>query len=89
MRDRIGQAVVLHGTAGNAKAGAVLLVDGSPIYLEGLASWPEGWSGASVRVMGTLRERKMIPDPVNEKGEIAQGAWGTQLVIETPKWERR
>jgi hypothetical protein len=57
LRDRIGQHVVLDGTARDAKAGAVVVVDGAPVYLDGMEAWPAGLAGALVRVTGTLREQ--------------------------------
>ncbi len=86
---KVGQNVVLDGTARNAKAGAVVVVepDESPVYLSGLTEWPEGLDGKKVRVEGTLTEQKWIPDPVAPNGEISQGAEGNQWVLEASKWE--
>lgn len=83
----IDQNVVLRGIARNAKAGAVVVTDdGLVVYLEGLDGWPEAISNRKVEVSGLLREKKHIPDPVRS-GELAQGAWGEQLVLERPQWK--
>jgi len=87
----IDKKVRLHGRAADAKAGAVIMPDGvdAPLLIDGLESWDRvGLWGARIVVEGTLRRKKVIPDPVNSAGEIVQGAWGDQLVIEGPKWQR-
>ena len=88
MRGQVGQRLTVEGTARNGKAGAVVMVEGEPLYLEGLAAWPAGLEGGSVRVTGTLREQKLIGDRINDAGELVQGEPGLQLVIEGPSWER-
>ena len=78
-----GTKVELTGTAENGKGGAILLVDGSPIYVRKLDSWPAGLRGKRVVVRGTLKSLKLIPSPVRgPKGEISQGADGDQWVLE-------
>jgi hypothetical protein len=89
MQEQIDAHGVFEGTARNAKAGAVVVVGGKPLYLDGLAAWPDGCDGMDVRVAGTLRRRKKIADPVCAGGQLSQGATGMQLVIEAPVWERR
>lgn len=69
------------GTAQNAKGGAVLITSVQVLYLENKSEWEEEFLGKEVSVTGKLEERKIFPDPVNEKGEIVQGAWGTQWVL--------
>jgi len=82
-----GETVTLVGVARDAKAGAVVVGDrGEVVYLEGLASWPTDVAGRRVAASGLLVRMKHIPDPVRQ-GEIAQGAWGEQLVLRVPKWQ--
>jgi hypothetical protein len=69
------------GKAVNAKAGAVLQTSGGSYYMENMQEWPGELLNKEVSVEGILEERKMISDPVNEKGEIVQGSWGTQFVL--------
>lgn len=66
-----------------------MLVDGDQrvIYIEGLDSWPKEAFGKAVEATGVLVTKKYIPDPVNEAGEICQGAEGLQAVLERPKWK--
>jgi len=86
-RGDIDRPFTAEGTARDAKAGAAVVSDGEPYYLEGIASWPPGLAGRRVRVSGTLRYRKLIPDPATSGGAHAAGATGTQLVIERPTWK--
>lgn len=69
------------GKAVNAKAGAVLQTTNGDYYLENMQEWPGELLNTEVTVEGILEERKMINDPVNEKGEIVQGSWGTQFIL--------
>ncbi len=72
----------LIGTAKNAKAGAVLLVDKNPIYIEGLAEWSEELLDKQVQATGRLVQEKFIPDPgPDEHGAYSQGAIGPQSVL--------
>lgn len=80
------ETVRLRGLAKNAKAGAVLLVAGEPIYVAGLDAWPSELLDREIEASGQLVERKQIPDPVAPDGSIAQGAWGTQKVLEHPSY---
>ena len=48
------EMVTLTGEAGNAKLGAVVVVDGAPTYLAGLDAWPEDVVGKTVEVEGWL-----------------------------------
>lgn len=78
------------GTARDAKAGAVVQAEGgSPIYIEGLASWPADLRDQPVEATGMLVAQKAIPDPVGERGEVSQGAWGTQCVLTAATWKRQ
>ncbi len=85
-----GAKVTLSGRAANAKAGAVLLVDGEPLYLKGLGEWPKDAADKELDVTGTLREEKLIPSPVRgPEGERSPGAAGTQWVLEDAQWKRK
>jgi hypothetical protein len=87
--DKLNQAVTLVGMARHAHSGAVILVQGGPIYIEGLAEWPHDLDGKNVRVTGVLRDKKLAPDPVvDEKGAVSHGMFGSAYVIENPVWER-
>jgi hypothetical protein len=82
-----GSRVRLSGIAQNAKGGAVLMVKETPYYLEKLESWPTEVTGKLVGVGGKLADKQYLPQAFkNAKGEISQGAEGTQNVIEAPTW---
>jgi len=83
--------VELTGKAENAKGGAVVVVDGTPIYLRARverdtrtqASWPDDLRGTIVVVRGTLTSTKLIPSPVRAAdGAVSQGAEGEQWVLD-------
>ena len=83
----VGHHVRLSGLARNAKGGAVLLVDGAPLYLAGMQSWPAEAEGKQVAVGGTLVDKQYLPEATrNAKGEVSQGGAGTQLVLESVAW---
>lgn len=85
----VKRRVRLVGVAKNAKGGAVLLVEKSPVYVAGLAAWPADALDAQVAVGGQLEQRALLPEATrNAKGEISQGTTGgsTQLVMDAPKW---
>lgn len=80
--------VRLSGLARDAKGGAVVLVDNSPLYLAGLESWPTELHGKPVAVSGKLVDREYLPQATRDaKGAISQGAEGSQLVLEAPTWK--
>lgn len=84
---RQGKVVTVVGVARDAKGGAVVLLEGEPLYVRGLDAWPKGLRDRRVEVTGTLRDEKLIPSPVvDSKGAISQGAEGNQLVLDTPTW---
>lgn len=85
-----GTQVGIEGRAENAKGGAVLLVDGTPVYLENLASWPQNVHGKVVVVTGLLVSKKHLPSPtVSATGEVSQGAEGDQWVVEGATWREQ
>lgn len=78
----IGQRVVIVGLAREAKLGAVVLVDGAPIYCLGQDRWPEGVEGEQVEVTGTLSRTDRFAARVDDDGAISQGTQGEVTVIE-------
>jgi hypothetical protein len=73
------------GEAQNGKAGAVVIVDGGPIYVQGLDAWPDAWLGQQVEVSGTLIEYQGL-DP--QAAREMQGIVGTYQVLERSTWRR-
>jgi hypothetical protein len=76
----------LRGVARDAKGGAVVVTDRGPVYILGLDAWPTALAGSTVEVMGVVRQRKHLPDPVGPGNTVAQGAWGEQTVVEGATW---
>ena len=89
LEQSIGKEVTLHGTAKDAKGGAVLLTDDNvPIYIKGLSTWTSGIEGSRISAIGVLEKEKYIPDPtIDEDGGISQGAIGMQYVLTNVKNE--
>ena len=83
----VGTRVRISGIAQDAKGGAVILINNAPLYLAGLESWPSSVQGKQVAVGGKLVEKQYLPQASkNSKGEVSQGAEGSQLVLESPTW---
>ena len=72
----MGNRVRVSGIAQDARGGAVVMIDKSPFYLEGLASWPAEVRGKAVAVGGKLVDKPYLP----EAFRVAKG------VIEAPTW---
>lgn len=84
----LGQRVRLSGLARDAKGGAVLLVDGAPLYLAGVEAWPAEVHGKAVAASGKLVEKQYLPEATRDaSGAISQGAAGKQYVLEAPAWK--
>ncbi|MSP63398.1 MAG: hypothetical protein EXR72_24260 [Myxococcales bacterium] len=85
----LDQTITLVGTARDGAAGAaVMLSDGTPVYVKGLTSWDDAWDRKRIRITGMLRDRKIGGDPdVNAKGEVSHGMEGDSLVLEDATWE--
>lgn len=83
-----GEHGVWRGTARDAKLGAVLVVEGEPLYVDGLASWPDELHGKQVELEGTLQQRKLAPDPlVGPEGEQSAGMQGMAWVVTDPRYK--
>lgn len=54
LQPRVGQQVTVTGTALNASAGAIVSLDGGPVYIDGLRAWPDELFGQEVEATGTL-----------------------------------
>ncbi|MBE2252792.1 MAG: hypothetical protein IAE78_24890 [Myxococcus sp.] len=79
----IGKHVRLVGVAQNAKGGAVVLVNGSPVYVAGKSEWPEALRGKRVSLGGRLAKESYLPEAtVSPRGEVSQGtSGGAQTVL--------
>ena len=77
LQEMVNKTVTLEGKTADAKAGAVLLVDGKPVYIEGLDYWPKDFIGKEVTLSGKLVVKSVIPQAeVSKNGEISQGGSG-------------
>jgi hypothetical protein len=85
----VGRELTLTGTARETKAGAALLTgNAEPVYIKGLAMWPEELLGKRVSASGRLLHIKHIPDPHQAAdGAISQGAVGLQYVLQRASWK--
>jgi hypothetical protein len=67
----------LVGTAENAKGGAVLLVEGVPVYIEGLDAWLDALLHTKVKATGVRTRKQVLPEAtVDATGAVSQGAVG-------------
>ena len=90
-KDTAGGQTSVEGVAQDAKMGAVVVdAQNQPIYIQGLESWPQEFSGKQVVVTGMLVQKKYLPTAtVDAGGAISQGTTGGQLetVLTNAKWE--
>ncbi len=82
----INKQVTIDSVARNAAAGAVVLVDDTPVYLEGLERWDSAHNGKQVTVSGLLF-RESGDDVVNAAGEYAHGIPDGRFVLKSPTWK--
>jgi len=101
--ENVGKEVTVVGWAVNRKNGAQLVGDDFEVWIDDLASWPDGYyeggdRGIKVRVKGILEQDHGLPVFVPKEGEpVVQGIpveEGTDLdeaslryVIKNAKWE--
>lgn len=79
------QAVTATGTAENAKAGPLLVVDGEyPILLTGIPEWEDEAVGREVKVEAIVRREPAFPARNDADDEAMQGTTrgGDQWVLE-------
>lgn len=81
--EMIGSRVTLHGTAADAHAGAVLLLDdGTPVYIDGMPAWDDGMSGQEIALTGVLGREQLGPEPaVDDHGGHRHGMSGTPYTL--------
>lgn len=81
------QQVTVNGTAQNAKAGPLLLVDGAhPILLTGISDWDDETVGKTVEIEAIVHREPAFPatDETDDTNEMMQGtaSGGDQWVLE-------
>lgn len=94
----VGEARTVVGVARTAKLGAVVVMDSDMVWIDGLDAWPDDIEGKSVRIVGTVVERKDLPVFVAEPGEpqrsgipVQEGtdldAAATRYLLTNARWE--
>ncbi|GGM35475.1 hypothetical protein GCM10012275_03420 [Longimycelium tulufanense] len=86
LAEMVNQPVRLRGVAGNAHAGAVLVVTGErPVYIEGLREWG-ATAGRTVEATGLLTETRVGPEPLGTAHTPAHGVPGPVYVLSHAAW---
>lgn len=87
---RVGDSVTIRGAAWDGAAGALVMVDGTPIYVDGLEAWPDGLADRQVEVTGTLRSRaSQVPEPDEDDDDDPfplHGVDSETYVIDDARW---
>lgn len=81
LEQRVGEQVTLTGIALNAAAGAIVSLDGYPVYISGLRQWTETLFGQPIDVTGTLVFR---PDP--RPADSRSHKIGDSYALEDASW---
>ena len=81
----------IEGVAQNGKGGALLIREGEkPVYVDGLARWPEGTVGLAVVADGHVVNKRYVPVArADDEGAVSQGVGSTtglDTVLQAPKW---
>jgi hypothetical protein len=75
------EAVVLEGTAKNAKAGAMLETADKSVLIQGLAAWPADVVGKRLTLKGVLHTVPPPPATLDPMGNTVQSVLTTQYVL--------
>ena len=82
LRATVGATITVEGIAVNAAAGAVVMTDEGPLYIDGLAAWDDATRGTEIRYRGVLRVRDG-GDQITVLGEPTHGIPSEHYVIES------
>lgn len=66
---KLGQVIMVEGTAVNAKLGALVDTGSETLWIDGMHSWPESAWDRRVKVTGRVIERSDLPVFVQKEGE--------------------
>jgi len=81
----LDRTATVRGEAWNAFAGAVIeTADGDLVYLAGLATWGQELVGRQIEATGTLRRRRIGPDPSG--AAIGHGITDDSYVLDDATW---
>ncbi len=87
LNDMVGKSVVIRGIAHDAKAGALVAIDGGEVvYISERASWPPAWIGKRVTLEGKLNKRRNFPEPDPNNELIEQAMQGIPFVLELDRY---
>jgi hypothetical protein len=86
--EHVGETVSFEATALDAAGGAMVMVgSGPPIYIRGLARWPQELEGRRVSLTGELRRRESQLPPTPPGGIPAHGIPSATYVLDDARWE--
>ncbi|MCB1174883.1 MAG: hypothetical protein KDK39_15030 [Leptospiraceae bacterium] len=90
---KIGQRVTLQGLAVNSKSGAMLLVDGTPVYMAAMHEWPTEIADNSSRavrltVQGVLQTDSLLPI-ISEQDPQAEQSSGIPVAADVDREQAR
>jgi len=84
----LGETVTVCGAAWDGAGGALVHVDGEPLYIEGLDTWPEELVDAQVEVTGVLRARGSQVPPTSDDNPIPlHGLDGETFALVDASWQ--
>jgi hypothetical protein len=86
--EHVDETVSFEATALDAAGGAMVMVgSGPPIYIRGLARWPQELEGKRVALTGELRRRESQLPPTPPGGIPAHGIPSATYVLDDARWE--
>jgi hypothetical protein len=88
LEQMLGQEVTLQGTARDAHAGGLLVLDdGVMVFVAGVPAWDEDVVDRRLVLSGVLARESFGPEPqVTPEGGYTQGMSGEVYVVRDPTW---
>jgi hypothetical protein len=81
----VGKRVTVRGAATSGAGGAMVEVDGEPVYIAGLRAWDAELEGRHVEVTGTLLVRGSTAGP-GPGGMPMHGFDEETFALDDPEW---
>jgi hypothetical protein len=88
LEKHLDKQIVLEGFALNAKAGAIVMIDQTVVYVKDLKEWPEDFVEDRVAVKGILHRGQVYKDVEFTNGAVSQGISGQQWYIDMEGYRR-
>jgi hypothetical protein len=86
--EKVGETVSFEAIALDAAGGAIVMIgSGPPIYIGGLARWPQELEGKRMSLTGELRRRESQLPPTPPGGIPAHGIPSATYVLDDARWE--